>query len=280
MENLKIGIQLYSLRDEMAKDMDATLRKVAEIGYTEVEFAGFFDKPAEEIKDMLQKYNLSVLSSHQSIEPYLDKDERVRLIKYFQTLGIKNSIIPWFDKAQLVDPIGYKKFIANVREVGKILADNGIAQGYHNHEFEFDIVDGEYILDRIYNDVPQEELLTELDVCWIKYGGEDPVKYINKYAKRMNVIHFKDFYASGNGGAAVYALIDENGNEIKSSRTREENDFKFMPLGQGLQNFAPIIEAVKKANAHTVYYEKDQWYDGNPFDDALESRNFLKKMGL
>ncbi len=279
MENLKVGIQLYSVRDEMAKDMDATLAKVAGAGYTEVEFAGFFDKEAEEVKELLAKYNLHAPSVHQKIDPYLDKDERNKLIKYLQTLGIKNSIIPWFDKALLINPETYKKFIAEVREVGKILADNGIAQGYHNHDFEFETVNGEYILDRIYNDVPAEELLTELDVCWVKYGGEDPVKYINKYASRMNIIHFKDFFAKGNG-ATVYALIDENGNEIKAPTSKEDNEFKFMPLGQGLQDFASIIEAAKKSNAHTVVYEKDQWYDGDPIADAITSRNFLKKMGL
>jgi sugar phosphate isomerase/epimerase len=76
--------------------------------------------------------------------------------------------------------------------------------------------------------------------------------------------------------ATVYALIDENGNEIKKEPSKEENEFKFMPLGQGLQNWAPIVEAVKESDVEYVIYEKDQWYDGDEFEDAKTSRDYLK----
>lgn len=275
MKDLKVGIQLYSLRDEMKKDMDATLKSVAEMGYKYVEFAGFFDKKAEDVKAMLDKYGLTAISVHQGIDPYLREEDGKALVEYLKVIGVKYSVIPWMNKDVFHNEEQYAKFVENVKKVGAMLKENGITQCYHNHDFEFDKVGDKYVLDRLYDDVSQDLLMTELDLCWVKYGGEDPVKYVNKYAKRSGIIHFKDFYAKGNK-ATVYALIDENGNEIKKAPSKEENEFKFMPLGQGLQNWAPIVEAVKESDVEYVIYEKDQWYDGDALADAKASRDYLK----
>ena len=101
-----------------------------------------------------------------------------------------------------------------------------------------------------------------------------------KYAKRSHLVHFKDFVAKEMGGGPAYALIDENGQELPK-KSREDNGFKFMPLGQGLQDFAPIVEAVYDSDIEYVIYEKDAWYDGCPFEQARQSREFLKeKFGI
>ena len=274
MKDLKVGIQLYSLRDEMKKDMDATLKRVAEIGFKYVEFAGFFDKKAEDVKAMLDKYGLTAISVHQGLDPYLREDGRA-LAEYLTVIGVKYSVVPWMNKDVFADEVKYPEFVANMKKVGAMLKEYGITLCYHNHDFEFDKIGDKYILDRLYEDIPQDLLMTELDLCWVKYGGEDPVKYVNKYAKRSGIIHFKDFYAKGSK-ATVYALIDENGNEIKKEASKEENEFKFMPLGKGIQNWAPIVEAVKESDVEYVIYEKDQWYDGDAFEDAKTSRDYLK----
>lgn len=274
MKNLKVGIQLYSLRDELAKDMDATLKRVKEMGYDYVEFAGFYDKSAEEIKSLLDKHGLVAVSMHQSLDPYLSENAE-EFINFVKTLGIKYSAVPWMDSAVFHDEARYADFLEKMKKAEKLLSANGIALCYHNHDFEFEKEGGEYVLDRLYNDIP--ELMTELDLCWVKYGGEDPVKYVNKYAKRSGIVHFKDFYAKQMGGGPVYALIDENGNEIKAEKpSKEDNCFKFMPLGQGVQDFKPILEAVKDSDIEYVIYEKDQWYDGDAFEDARVSRQFLR----
>ena len=279
MEKLKIGIQLYSLREEMAKDMDATLKKVAEMGYEVVEFAGFFDKSADEVKAMLDKYGLEAVSVHQRIDPYLADESAKELVAYLKKLGVKYSAIPWMDSKVFHDAEKYPEFVENVKKVGAMLKENGIQQCYHNHDFEFEKEDGKYVLDRLYDDVPRDLLVPELDLCWVKYGGEEPVKYVNKYANDMEIIHFKDFYAKGSG-ATVYALIDENGKELPQKKSKEENAFKFMPLGQGLQDFPSIIDAVKKSNVKYVIYEKDAWYDNDPFAQAKESIDYLKSLGI
>ncbi|MBO4940425.1 MAG: sugar phosphate isomerase/epimerase [Clostridia bacterium] len=280
MKKLRVGIQLYSLREEMAKDMDATLKAVSEMGYDCVEFAGFFDKPVAEVKAMCEKYNLTPISVHQGLAPYLEEESAKAMVAYLKELGVKYSVVPWMDVNVFKDKEQYAKFIADMVATSKLLKENGITLGYHNHDFEFEKVDGEYILDRLYNDMDGTQLQPELDLCWVKYGGEDPVKYVKKYAKRSHLVHFKDFVAKEMGGGPAYALIDENGKELPK-KSKEENGFRFTPLGQGLQDFAPIVDAVLDSDIEYVIYEKDAWYDACPFEEAKQSREFLKeKFGI
>ena len=273
MKNLKVGIQLYSLRDEMAKDVEATLKKVAEIGYEYVEFAGFYGKSATELKTILDKYGLTAISVHQNADGFNTPEKMEAFIKYVKTLGLKFVVIPWMDKAVFADTEKYQDLVDTLTRAGKIFAENKITLCYHNHDFEFEKIDGKYVLDKLYEDVPETALHTQLDLCWVNYGGEDPVKYVNKYAKRSEIIHFKDFYAKGAKGQ-VYALIDESGAAQGDDKTATE--FKFMPLGQGVQIWEPIVKAVEESNVEYVIYEKDQWYDGDPFDHAKQSRDYLK----
>ncbi len=275
MKQLRVGIQLYSLREEMEKDMDATLKKVSEMGYDCVEFAGFFDHSAEQVLELLQKYGLQAPSIHQSLEPYLGQDCDA-FITFIKKLGVRYSVIPWEDKATYQDPDRYQAFLDNVRTVGAKLAQHGIQLCYHNHDFELEKIDGKYILDRLYEDVEEPLLFTELDLCWIKYGGEDPVAYLNKYAKRSKIVHFKDFYAKTMAAGPAYALIDAKGKEIKTDNDTSDNGFHFCPLGQGVQDFAPMVEAVRASDIEYVVYEMDDWYDADPFELARISRTYLK----
>ncbi|MBE7068674.1 MAG: sugar phosphate isomerase/epimerase [Clostridiales bacterium] len=273
MKNFKVGIQLYSVREELAKDFEGTLKKVADAGYQYVEFAGFFKRSAEEIKGILEKYGLTAISVHQAMDGFNTPEKMQSFLHYAKTLTLKFVVIPWMNKEVFYDKDAYAQFVQSVKDAGEIFAKNGITLCYHNHDFEFEKIDGKYILDRLYEDVPEEFLKTQLDLCWVKYGGESPVNYIKKYAKRSGIIHFKDFYASKTK-EQVYALIDEKG--VAQGDDKKATDFKFMPLGQGLQNWEEIIRALEESDVEYVVYEKDQWYDGNPIEDARQSRAYLK----
>ena len=137
MKDLKVGIQLYSLRDELAKDMDSTLKRVKEMGYDYVEFAGFYDKSADEIKALLDKHGLTAVSMHQSLDPYFSENA-MDFIKFVNTLGIKYSAVPWMDSAVFHDEARYAEFVDKMRKAQKLLSENGIALCYHNHDFEFE----------------------------------------------------------------------------------------------------------------------------------------------
>ena len=106
MKNLRVGIQLYSLREAMAQDMDATLRAVAEMGYDCVEFAGFFDKPASEVKALCDKYHLTPISVHQGLAPYLQEDSAKEMVAYLKELGVKYYFVEQDDAVGYPDPFG------------------------------------------------------------------------------------------------------------------------------------------------------------------------------
>ena len=177
MSKFKLGLQLYTIRDEMEKDMDACLKKVKEMGYECVEFAGFFGKSAEEVKAILDKYGLEAVSSHQTVgikddEPLSPEDT----VKYLNTLGVKYCAIPWYGKENYVED--FDGTMEKFKKSSEILKKGGIDLYYHNHDFEFDKIDGKTIHDKIFETLGTDVIKPELDVCWVNIGGENPADYI------------------------------------------------------------------------------------------------------
>lgn len=276
MSKLKVGIQLYSLRDDMEKDMDATLKAVADMGYDCVEFAGYFGKSAEEVKAMLDKYGLEAISVHQGYEVFLE-DEKAN-IDYLKTLGVKFCAIPWMDVKKHKGNDVYPQTVAEITKVAKALKAAGIQMCYHNHDFEFEKYDDKFLLDWLYEDIPSDLLETEIDTCWVKYAGYDPCEYISKYAGRAHIVHLKDFTCNAFAGGPVYALIDDEGKEGKKA-SKEDNGFMFKPVGSGIQDFPSIIAAAEKAGAEYVIVEQDQSEERPAIEAAEMSRKYLKSIG-
>ncbi|MDP4133498.1 MAG: sugar phosphate isomerase/epimerase [Bacillota bacterium] len=278
MSDIKVGLQLYSIRDFMEKDMDETLKQVKEIGYDYVEFAGFFGKSAEEVKALLKKHGLEVASVHQGLQPFLEGGNAI--IDYLAELGTKYCAIPWYERAKLEKgtPV-WDETTKNFTAYGKALKDKGIKMLYHNHDFEMDVIDGKCILDWIYESISADLLEPQFDTCWVRYGGYDPVEYIEKYKGRVEIIHLKDFTCKKLGGGPVYALIDGTGKEGKKP-TREENEFKFQPLGMGMQDFPAILQAAKNVGVKCVIVEQDQSLDRSSLEAAKISREYLRSLGL
>ena len=274
MSDLKIGLQLYSVRDKMEKDMDATLKAVKEMGYDCVEMAGYFDKSAEEIRAMLDKYGLECISAHQGLPFYEEKG--VEGAEFVKKLGAKYSVIPWYEKEEFHNDLNEQ--IELFERMGKFLKDNGLQMLYHNHDFEFVPINGELIIDQLYTRVSKEYLNPEFDTCWIKYAGYEPTEYLDKYKGRIDIVHIKDFWCTKMGGGPVYALIDENGNEIKNDN-KEDNKFEFRPVGYGLQDVKAIVEASIKAGAGYLIVEQDNSYDNDSLENAKKSRDYLKSIG-
>ncbi len=275
MGNLKIGLQLYSVRDDMEQDMYAALKKVKEIGYDYVEFAGYFDHSAEEVKSMLDEIGLTCVSVHQAYNLFLEEGQKAA--DYLKTIGAKFAAIPWMAAEDHKGCDHYDKVIADITKVGQLLKDNGIQLLYHNHDFEFQKYDDKFLLDWLYESVSEDLLKTEVDTCWVKYAGYDPCEYLKKYTGRSPVVHLKDFTCKRFAGGPAYALIDENGKEIKT--TREDNGFAFRPVGMGLQDFPAILTAAEEAGAVYAIVEQDASVDRPPMEAAKLSREYLKKIG-
>ena len=272
MKKYKIGIQLYSLRDEMEKDMDATLKSVAEMGYDCVEFAGYFGHTAQEVKAMCEKYGLEPISVHQKHHIFLEDAKNA--VDYLKTLGIKYCAIPWLSEWET----NYDKNIDEIEQVGKLLKANGIQLLYHNHDFELTQKHGDKtVLDSIYSQINSDLLCPELDLCWVHYAGCDPVEYIKKYGNIEEIIHLKDFECKNLNSGPVYGLIDGSGKDNK--RDQQSDGFEFRPIGHGRQDVKALFAAMENTKIKYVIVEQDGHPTNNSLEDARISIDYIRSIG-
>ena len=144
---------------------------------------------------------------------------------------------------------------------------------YHNHDFDFTIKDGEYALDILYRETTHDELQAELDTCWVHIGGEDPSKYIRKYAGRSPIVHLKD--CVGQKTEDMYEIVGVN-----YKKPKRPSDFEFRPVGYGVLDFKEIIKASEAAGIKWLVVEQDQPSMGlSPMECAEKSREYLKSIG-
>ncbi len=268
MKKFKVGLQAYSIREQMEENMDKALAEVKAMGYDYIEFAGFFGKSAEEVTKLLTKHSLTAISAHQG--PKLWWDESQKAIDYLKEIGVKYCAIPWYSVDEYFN--NWEETMKKFTEYGKALQDAGIKFLYHNHDFEFNKIDGEFIFDKLYQTIPQNLLNPQIDTCWVHYAGQNPVEYIKKYASRVEVVHLKDFVCKKLGGGPVYELIDE---ETKTN-DKEAKGFKFMPIGEGIQNWEEILKACEESGTEYVIVEQDQSYDESAMECAKRSREYLQ----
>jgi len=277
MKKFKLGLQLYSVRDKMEKDLESTLKAVSEMGYECVETAGYFGKTAEEFKTLLDKYNLEAVSVHQTHDVFLENPDKN--VAFLKTLGVKYCAIPWMDLKLLKGSADYDETVAGIKKVAVLLKENGIQMLYHNHDFEFNKYEDKFLLDWLFESVGVDLIKPEIDTCWVKYAGVDPCGYMEKHRGNIDCLHLKDFESDELGAGPVYNLIDSEGKAC-APKTKEERKFRYRPLGKGLQNIEEIIKMAEKCGTKYLIVEQDDWYEEDSLEVAKQSIDYLKKMGL
>lgn len=276
MKRFKIGLQLYSVREDMEKDMEGTIKKVAEMGYDCVEFAGYFGHTAEEVKAMCEKYGVEPVSVHQRYDVFIDDPENS--VKYLKDLGVKYCAIPWIGPE--VWESNYDGIIDDIKKVGALLKDNGIQLMYHNHDFELRIEhNGKLVLDALYEDVSKDILKPQLDLCWVHYAGQDPIAYVKKYGDVEEVLHLKDFDCKNLAAGPVYALIDSKGNDSGNRRDKDGDGFEFRPIGYGRQDVKAILKTAEDTKIQYVIVEQDAHPQRPALEDAKMSIDYIKSLG-
>ncbi len=270
MFSFPIALQLYSVRDEMEQDFEGTLKKVKELGYDGVEFAGLYGKTAKEVKEMCEEIGLIPISAH---VPFADMIANPDLLETYSQIGCKYVVIPYLTPEYRPGNEKFGEVIEGAKKLGKIANALGMKLCYHNHDFEFVKIDGEYALDILYKEVPEELLETEIDTCWVNVGGENPADYVRKYNGRVNILHLKDF--TGEKSDNMYALIGIDDDKEK----QENNKFEFRPVGYGVQNFVEILNAAKEVNTKWVVVEQDEpSLDKSRIECARLSIEYLKSI--
>ena len=189
-----IGIQLYTVRREMGKDVDGTLATIAQIGYREVEFAGLFGHPAKEVRAMLDRHGLTAPSSHVGLPDAMSAWPA--MLDDALTLGQSYIICPSFPNDDL-SPDGMKRLAARFNAAGAAAKRAGLQFGFHNHAQEFKPVDGQVPYDTLLAECDPSLVVFEIDVYWMVTGGRDPLAYLARYPGRFPMIHAKDRAADG-----------------------------------------------------------------------------------
>ena len=248
MKKFSIALQLYSVRDKVAADMEAALAEVAAMGYEGVEFAGLYGKSAAEVKALCKKYDLVPISAHVGFTEMMADPEGV--LQTYRDIGCRYVAIPYLGVEYRPGNARFAEVIEGAKLLGQVAKEKGMTLLYHNHDFEFAKIDGKYALEVLYDSVPAELLQSELDLCWVKVGGEEPSAYLRRYTGRAPVVHFKDF--SGKIGGKMYGLIGMEDDEEASA------EFSYRPLGMGCQDVEALLSATEDAGANWIIIEQDE----------------------
>ena len=265
-----IALQLYTVRGSLSSDFEGTLKKVKEMGYDGVEFAGLFGKTAAEVKEMCRSIGLIPVSAHVS---FTDMIGDPSILKNYAEIGCEYVVIPYLTEEYRPGKEKFREVIEGAKILGEKANALGLKLAYHNHDFEFEKIDGEYALDILYKEVPASLLQTQLDTCWVNVGGENPAGYIRKYAGRASMIHLKDFV--GRKSENMYALIGIDEDQKKDTA----GEFEFRPVGSGVQNFPEILRAAEEAGTQWVIVEQDKpCGDLTPLACAKASIDYLKAL--
>lgn len=265
-----IALQLFSVRDDLAADFEGTLRKVKAMGYQGVEFAGLYGHDASSVKKLIDDIGLEAVSAHIAIDEFLSDPEGV--IDTYTAIGCKYAAIPYLVEERRPGAARWNETVEDIKKIAAASKSKGMQLMYHNHDFEFVVIDGSYALDTLYNTVPADMLETEIDTCWVNVAGVDPASYVRQYSGRATILHFKDF--AGGKTENMYELIG-----IESEKPQYTKAFEFRPVGYGKQDIPSLLEAAEAAGTKWIVVEQDSPSMGKtPLECAEMSINYLKTL--
>ncbi len=198
----EVGLQLYSLHEYTEKDFCGTVEKVAQMGYKGVEFAGYGGLKPEQVVKLLKDNGLTAYGSHIGGLPKTDAELDAE-IEMNLAVGSKYLICPWQDMETRDDAL---RFAEVMNRTADRLRPHGLRLGYHNHDFEFRVDQGEILLDTVLQNVA-EDVFVEFDVFWVAYAGHDPLRFIKKYAGRQPLMHLKELAADRKANVEIGAGI-------------------------------------------------------------------------
>jgi sugar phosphate isomerase/epimerase len=225
---MRLGIQLYTVREAMARDADATLATLRAIGYRDVELAGTYGRTPAAMRTLLDRHGLAAPASHVPIEELRAAPERV--LDDAATLGHRWVIVPWLDQRERTAD-GYRRVAAELTRWGRLARGRGIAVGYHNHDFPFAPLGDTTGWDILLSETDPTLVTLELDVYWMTKAGRDAVDFLSRHPGRVALLHAKDATA-----APERRMVD---------------------VGAGTLDFARLLREGARAGVQGVFVEHD-----------------------
>ncbi len=201
----ELGVQLYTVRTLFGPDFRGTLKQIADIGYKDLEFAGFYDHDPSDVKAYMDELGLVSHSGHVQLADMRSNFEQ--LLETADLMGQTNLIIPWLaPEERTVD--GYKRIAELLNTRGEAAKSAGKRVAYHNHEFEFETIDGQVPYDILLNETEPDLVKMEIDLFWAHLAGVDVIDYFNKSPGRFIACHIKDASAAGEMVSVGSGVID------------------------------------------------------------------------
>jgi sugar phosphate isomerase/epimerase len=253
-----VGVQLYTLRNEIGKDPKGTLQRVAQLGYKQVETFGYsngkwFNLSPTELSATLKNNGLSSPSGHTYPGSFFLKsgweEEWKRTVEDSKAIGQEFIVIPWLEEAYR-NSANYKKIAEELNKAGKMAKEGGMKLAYHNHDFEFAPVDGQTGFDILTKNTDKKLVHFELDLYWAVKAGLDPVQLFEHYPGRICMWHVKD--------------MDNTPKKF------------YTEVGSGVIDFKPIFAKARLSGMKYFFVEQDVC-PGSPFDSIGKSIAYLQK---
>ena len=261
----RIGVQLYTVRNAMKTDFEGTIAKIAQIGYKEVEFAGYFDHSPKDIRAILDKDGLEAPSCHVSYD--VIENKLPEALDAAHVIGHKYIVCPWIDEKLRKQPGGMQQVADQFNKAGEATAKAGIQFAYHNHNFEFadePAIGNQMPYDFLLEKTDPKYVKMEMDLCWIRVGGQDPLKYFAKYPGRFPLVHVKDIKQLPKiapGGPA--APLDQEAKQLTE-------------VGSGVINWKRILSHSEQAGIKHYFVEQD--FPSDAFESITKSYAYLQAL--
>lgn len=245
----KIGLQLYTVRSDLEKNFEGTLRQVAALGIKEVEFAGYFEQKPAQIKELLKSLKLTSPSAHIDTETL--RTGLTKAIEAAKTIGHQYLILGYLPEEERKSLDDYKKLIELLNKAGEKCLEADLQFAYHNHDFEFKTLEGKTPYDLILAETEAEKVKMELDLYWINKAGFEPLSYFEKYPKRFPLVHVKDM-----------------------DNTPQKS---FTEVGRGVVDFKKIFSKADVAGIRHYFIEQDET-PAEPIESIKISMKYLKEL--
>jgi sugar phosphate isomerase/epimerase len=253
---LPIGLQLYSVRNQLPTDFAGTLAQVRSAGYTVVEAAGYFDRPAADFRHAMDAAGLRCVSTHHPLnvlETQLDQ-----WLDYGHTIGLEYMVCSSSggmhrDPAAKGPPTldDWRWIAGELNRIGEKVKSAGITLGVHNHVPEFAVIDGVLVYSELLRLTDPKLVVFEMDCGWVYAAGHNPVDFLSKTPERFPLMHVKDMIPGANG-------------QMHSTE-----------LGRGQIDYAPIMRA---ANGLKQYFIEQEEFDIDPMQALRIDAEYLRKL--
>ncbi len=267
---MKIGLQLYSVRQALSENLPETLRAVKDMGYDFVEIAGGrYGLNGKEMNAAVKGAGLTCISVHSS--PSLYQADKEDVASYQKALDAPFVAVPVSLGREEAYLSHWDETLALYREMGEFWKARSVQLLYHNHDFEFKKMGDKVILPTLLSQL-KDTLLPEPDLCWISYAGISPASFLADYRGRVPVVHLKDYTCTNLPQKPIWRLLEEGGEKPEK---KSEAGFDYRPVGYGVELWDAVIEALEKAGSEYLIVEQDASPD--PMAAAFQSRTFLKE---